>query len=144
MHPRQYRRWIVVAAVVVVVVVIVVLKVGTREQTSKADPGIENKYSSGKGSEGQNLPSLIDLGSARCIPCVTMAPILEELKEEYRGKATIKFIDVGKNRAAIQKYRVRVIPTQVFFDAEGKEVWRHEGGMSKEEIVAKLKEMGVE
>jgi len=135
MHPRQYRKSLVVAAVVVVVVVIVVLKVS---QTPKADPG------SGKGPEGQNLPSLIDLGRDQCIPCVTMAPILKELKEEYRGKATIKFIDVGKNRDAIQKYRVRVIPTQVFFDAKGNEVWRHEGGMSKEEIVAKLKEMGVE
>ena len=91
----------------------------------------------------QKLPRMIDLGRGTCIPCKAMAPILKEAKEEYKGRADIEFIDVGENPDQAQKYQIRLIPTQVFFDAEGKEVWRHEGFLSKEDIAKKLAEMGV-
>jgi thioredoxin 1 len=91
----------------------------------------------------QRLPRMIDLGRGTCIPCKAMAPILKELKEEYKGRADIEFIDVGENPEQAQKYQIRLIPTQVFFDAEGKEVWRHEGFLGKEDIAKKLAEMGV-
>jgi thioredoxin 1 len=91
----------------------------------------------------QKLPRMIDLGRGTCIPCKAMAPILKELKEEYKGRADIEFIDVGEKPDQAQKYQIRLIPTQVFFDAEGKEVWRHEGFLSKEDIAKKLAEMGV-
>lgn len=88
------------------------------------------------------LPRMLDLGADKCIPCKEMAPILVELRKEYDGKAAIDFIDVWKYPAAAEPYGVRVIPTQIFFDREGKEVWRHEGFLPKAEIVAKLKELG--
>jgi thioredoxin 1 len=72
-----------------------------------------------------------------------MAPFLAELKQEYAGRAVIEFIDVRKHPAAGIPYQIRIIPTQVFFDAEGNEVWRHEGFLPKEQFVAKFAEMGV-
>lgn len=88
------------------------------------------------------LPRLLDLGADKCIACKEMAPILEELREEYDGRAIIDFIDVWKDPTAAEPFGARVIPTQIFFSRDGKEVWRHEGFLSKAEIVAKLKQLG--
>lgn len=93
-------------------------------------------------SSASALPRMVDLGADKCIPCKKMAPILAELKTEYEGKAIVEFIDVWKNPEAGKPYEFRVIPTQVFFDREGKEVWRHEGFLAKDEIITKLKELG--
>ena len=90
------------------------------------------------------LPRLVDLGADKCIPCKMMAPILEELKEEYTGKLDVEFIDVWKNPDAGKQYGIQLIPTQIFFDATGKELFRHEGFFSKEDILAKWKEFGVD
>ena len=72
-----------------------------------------------------------------------MAPILEELKKEYAGKLEVEFIDVWKNPDAAKKYGIKLIPTQIFYDAAGKELFRHEGFFGKEDILAKWKELGV-
>ena len=97
-------------------------------------------------SAGQEkvLPRLVDLGAGKCIPCRKMAPILEDLKKTYAGKLEVQFIDVWKDRDAGKPYRIRLIPTQIFFDAAGKEVFRHEGFFGKEDILAKWKELGVD
>ena len=87
--------------------------------------------------------TLIDLGARKCIPCQMMEPILKELEIEYQGIAAIVFIDVWKNAAEGQKYRIRSIPTQIFYDREGKEVYRHEGFLDKASIVAKLEQLDV-
>ena len=92
----------------------------------------------------ENLPRLVDLGADKCIPCKMMAPILEELKTEYTGKLQVDFIDVWKDPAPGQKAGIRVIPTQIFYDASGKELFRHEGFYSKEDILAKWKELGTD
>ncbi len=90
------------------------------------------------------LPKLLDLGADKCIPCKMMAPILEELKNEYQGRMEVVFIDVWKNAGAGDAYGVQTIPTQIFFDASGKELYRHTGFFGKEDILAKWKELGVE
>jgi thioredoxin 1 len=90
------------------------------------------------------LPRLVDLGAGKCIPCKMMAPILDELKKEYAGKIAVQFIDVWKNPGASEQYGIQVIPTQIFFDASGKERFRHEGFFSKEDILAKWQELGVD
>jgi thioredoxin 1 len=91
----------------------------------------------------EGLVRLVDLGADRCIPCKMMAPILEEVKTEYAGRAVVEFIDVWKDRDAGRKYGVQAIPTQIFYDCQGKEVWRHEGFLPKELIIAKFHELGV-
>lgn len=88
-------------------------------------------------------PTVIDLGARSCIPCKKMAPILEALSREYRGKANILFIDVHGDQAAAQKFRVRMIPTQIFFDAKGKEIKRHMGFMDQADILKELKAAGL-
>lgn len=89
------------------------------------------------------LPKLVDLGRGTCIPCKKMAPILEELAREYQGRAVVEVIDLRDKPGAAQEYGIKLIPTQVFFDTDGKEVWRHEGFLAKDQIVAKFTELGV-
>ncbi len=89
------------------------------------------------------LPKLIDLGADKCVPCRKMAPILEEAKKLYAGLAEVEFIDVWKNRDAGSKYGIRTIPTQIFFDAAGNELFRHEGFFSMEDIQKQFASMGV-
>lgn len=88
-------------------------------------------------------PKMIDLGAGACIPCKKMKPILEQATIDYQGYADIVFIDVWKDRSQGPQYGIRMIPTQIFFDADGKEVSRHEGFMAREEIDQRLAEMGV-
>jgi len=95
-------------------------------------------------STAEGLPRLLDLGAGKCIPCKMMAPILDEMKEQYTGKLQVDFIDVWKNPDAAKKYGVDTIPTQIFFDAEGKEQFRHVGFYAKEDILAKWKALGVD
>jgi thiol-disulfide isomerase/thioredoxin len=91
---------------------------------------------------GESLPLLLDLGSTHCIPCQQMAPILEEMKAEYEGVFDVRVIDVSVDRAAGQQYTVTRIPTQIFFDTNGNELYRHIGFFSKEDMLAKWEELG--
>jgi thiol-disulfide isomerase/thioredoxin len=88
-------------------------------------------------------PRLLDLGAGQCIPCKMMAPVLDELKTEYEGRLDVVFIDVWQNPDAASKYEVQTIPTQIFFDASGKEVHRHTGFFAKEDILKKWQELGI-
>lgn len=88
--------------------------------------------------------TMVDLGAKSCIPCKMMAPILEELKKEYEGRAAILFIDVWKNNDAAKEFGIKAIPTQIFYDDQGREHMRHVGFMDKESIVAVLEKLGVE
>jgi len=92
----------------------------------------------------QKLPKLVDLGAHKCIPCKKMAPILDELAREYKGVFDVEFIDVWQteNREKAKAYKIRLIPTQIFFDADGKELWRNQGYFSKWEILKKWQELG--
>jgi thioredoxin 1 len=94
--------------------------------------------------EKKPLPKLLDLGASKCIPCKMMATVLEELKKEYAGKLEVEFIDVWKNPDAGKHYGIEVIPTQIFYDTTGRELFRHIGFFAKEDILAKWKEFGVE
>jgi len=88
------------------------------------------------------MPKIVDLGADKCVPCKMMAPILEELKHQYKGRFDVEVIDVWKNPAAGNAYRIRLIPTQIFFDEKGTELYRHEGFMSKQDILNKWIELG--
>jgi len=90
-----------------------------------------------------NMVTMVDLGANACIPCKMMAPILTELEAEYRGKAAIIFIDVWQNPEEGKRFKVSLIPTQIFFDKNGKEVFRHLGFLDKKAIVAQLAKMGI-
>ena len=91
----------------------------------------------------KGMVTMIDLGARACIPCKMMSPILEKLEKEYAGRAAVIFFDVWKDPKPAHRFGIRAIPTQIFFDKEGKEVYRHEGFLSEEEIVRRFKDMGV-
>uniref|UniRef100_A0A831UFN8 Thioredoxin n=1 Tax=Geobacter metallireducens TaxID=28232 RepID=A0A831UFN8_GEOME len=110
--------------------------VARAELPSASDAAVNQALAAGK-------PAVIDLGARACIPCKKMAPILESLAGEYRGKANVLFIDVHGNQTAAKRFRVQMIPTQIFFDARGKEVKRHVGFMDKADIVRELNALGV-
>jgi len=96
-------------------------------------------------TQTRGIPKLVDLGSKSCIPCKEMAPILDELSRQYAGRFDVEFIDVGlrQNQEPAQRYGIRLIPTQIFFDKDGNELWRHEGFLGKVEILAKWRELGI-
>ena len=91
----------------------------------------------------QALPQMVELGSKTCTPCQMMQPILEELRKEYKGQLEVPFWDIYDHPDKAKAYKIRVIPTQVFVGADGKEFFRHEGFFPKEDILAKFKEHGV-
>ena len=100
-------------------------------------------------SEFSNLPvkgmvTMIDLGAKKCIPCKMMAPIMAKMEKVYKEKAAIVFIDVWEHREQASRFKIRAIPTQIFFDKNSKEVYRHVGFMSEKEIVRQLNKMGVD
>ena len=130
----------------VVIVLILILVVGAviaLKENKRANSEIQT-VETGKAEEVKALPRLVDLGADKCIPCKMMAPVLEELKKEYAGIFNVKFIDVWKNPDEAKKYGISIIPTQIFFDDIGKELFRHEGFFSKENILAKWKELNVD
>lgn len=88
-------------------------------------------------------PTMVDFGARSCIPCKKMAPILEQLEKEYRGRANVIFVDVWQDRSIGGRYRVQMIPTQVFFDAKGKETARHIGFLDRQPIIDAFQKMGV-
>ena len=106
------------------------------ELSSSNDAAIRAALASGK-------PTVADFGARTCIPCKKMAPILEELNRELKGKANVTFTDVWATPALAQDYRVQMIPTQIFFDAKGKEVKRHMGFIDKADILKELKNAGL-
>jgi thioredoxin 1 len=90
-----------------------------------------------------SLPKLLDFGAGTCIPCKKMAPILQELTDEYKGRVIIKVIEVYKERDLTRVNRIQLIPTQIFFDAKNQEVYRHVGFMDKEQIKKVFEKMGI-
>jgi thioredoxin 1 len=87
-------------------------------------------------------PLLVDFGSNSCMPCRQLRPILKEIKKEHSEKARILVIDVYEYQDLAREYRVQLIPTLIFFDKMGKEMYRHVGAWDKDSIVEKLKEAG--
>jgi thioredoxin 1 len=116
---------------------LLLLPVIARAELPSATPqAIDQALTSGR-------PVLIDLGARTCVQCKKMAPVLESLANEYRGKAGVLFIDVSADPAAAERFKVRMIPTQIFFDARGKEVQRHIGYLDKTDLVKGLKGAGL-
>ncbi len=132
--------------IVAIVAVLVVAALALRQKSASSDKATASAPAATAVSPApspQALPRLLDLGADKCIPCKMMAPILRELQQEYADVFTTEFVDVWKNPDAGNQYKIRVIPTQIFFDANGKELFRHEGFYGKDDILGKWKELGI-
>lgn len=157
---RGQSRWIWVLLAVVIVGALIAGRVAQKGRpptpsatppataAASVEPGEATDVGPGTVAPGaageESLPRLVDLGATKCVPCKMMAPILEDLKRTCTGKLEVVFIDVWENPEAGRKHRINLIPTQIFYDASGNELFRHEGFLAREDIVAKWREFGVE
>jgi len=107
----------------------------TSEPTTNTNQNLKIALISGK-------PVLVDFGSNKCIPCRQLRPILKEVEKEMAGKAHVLVIDVYNFGKLARENRVQLIPTLIFFDSSGKELFRRMGVWDKDSIVKKLKEGG--
>jgi thioredoxin 1 len=78
--------------------------------------------------------TFIELGSVSCIPCKMMQPIMKSIEAKYGSQVKVIFYDVWKDKRPAEQYGIKLIPTQVFLDENGKEILRHEGFFAEEEI----------
>ena len=130
-------RWGVVTRTLATALVLGVVATAHAELPSATAVDIAHALGSGN-------PTVIDVGARTCIPCKKMAPILESLAATYRGQASVLFVDLHEDEATAKSLRVQMIPTQIFFDSQGREVKRHIGFMDEQAILAQLKTLGVE
>jgi len=149
---NNITRVIIVVVLVAAIGIVVAIKQINKNKSAKESAMVNTTVSEAGSAISENisappaakaLPRLVDLGADKCIPCKMMAPILEELKKKYEGIFQVDFFDVWKDQSIVGKYGIRVIPTQIFYDAAGKELFRHEGFFSKEDILGKWKEFGI-
>jgi thioredoxin 1 len=87
--------------------------------------------------------TFIELGADKCIPCKAMQPVMLEIAQEYKGTIQVVFYDVWKTPKYAKNYGIQLIPTQVFIDKNGEEIFRHVGFYAKENIIKMLKEKGI-
>jgi len=88
-------------------------------------------------------PTLAEFGWRECIPCKEMRPILEDLAEEYKNTLNVLIVEIPNHEDLADKYEIYVMPVQIFFDGQGREVIRHSGFLSKAAIVGQLNKMGI-
>jgi len=117
-----------------------------QQQTAEEDSSISEEAQKSSMQEQAGIKvTFVELGSVKCIPCKMMQPIMKEIEEEYKDQVRVIFHDVwtDEGRPYAGKYRIKIIPTQVFLDKDGKEYFRHEGFFPKEQLVEVLKKQGV-
>ena len=130
----------------VILICICLLTLTTSEACSSEKSQNESKNEKKEQNKPENIKvTFVELGSIRCIPCKKMQPIMEEIEKEYKGQVKVVFHDVwtAEGRPYAYTYKIRIIPTQVFLDKDGKEYFRHEGFFPKKELVKILKIKGV-
>ncbi|MCL5105593.1 MAG: thioredoxin family protein [Armatimonadetes bacterium] len=96
-----------------------------------------------KSVAGPKLPVFLELGATWCGACRSMVPVINDLKKEYKGKVNFQYIDIDKDKTAVKKYKIDAIPVLVFFDKNGKQVYKHVGALSKDEIRKQFAKMGI-
>ncbi len=125
----------------VVVLMFAVGLVVAMKDLGEKDPGDASAIDA---SNGGPLPRLVSLGGGKCIPCVMMDPIRKELRAEYANRLQVVYHDVGQEREAGEQYGIRIIPTLIYFDAQGKELGRTEGFQTKQQIITSFAKWGVD
>jgi thioredoxin 1 len=111
---------------------------------SQASPAGETEGAIISQASSQGLPKIICLGAGACVPCKMMEPVRQELRAEYAGRLAVEFHDVWKDQSIGQRFNIRGIPTTIFYDAQGVERSRGEGFMSKDQILSRFAQLGIE
>lgn len=147
MENKRIFNLVVVLLIVIGMIIIIVVKKNQKEEVNS------NNYKEGfelLATEDFNkdevlskgYPALLDIGGGECIPCKAMKPVLVQLNDEWQGKVIVKFIDYWKYPDLGEQFNFSVIPTQFFYDEDGKLYKTHQGQITKEEATEIFKEMG--
>jgi thioredoxin 1 len=134
----KISNWVKIGLIGLIVILITGVSIYKHNETHYQGSEMETQAQGSK-----HLPMLIDLGAGYCVPCTQMVPVLEAIKKDFAGRLIVKVIDVSKNPDEANKYGIQLIPTQIIFDANGKEVDRNEGYIPKEDLVKALAKAGV-
>jgi thioredoxin 1 len=92
----------------------------------------------------KRVPILLEFGRGWCIPCKYMKPILEDTSKAYSASAIVMTVDMDANKDLVKNFKIRMMPTQVFLMPDGKEFFRNEGTLEREDIAQVLAKMGVQ
>lgn len=113
--------------------------------TSVAQPAAQSTSAQKPQAAAKPLVTFVELGSVKCIPCQRMQPVMASVEKKYGDQLSVVFHDVWKSdqRQYAEKYDIRLIPTQVFLDKDGKEFFRHEGFFPETEIDKLLQKQGL-
>ncbi|MEN6375953.1 MAG: thioredoxin family protein [Smithella sp.] len=144
---KPERNYLVFAAVALTIFTLILLSFDCQDAVAQKTYGKSTKTKTHDKTAAKTdavLVTFVEIGAARCIPCKAMQPIMKAVEEEYKGQVKVVFHDVWttKGRDDAAKYNIRIIPTQVFLDKNGKEYYRHEGYFPKEEVVRIIKMQG--
>jgi len=143
-----FGKMTIVVLLIVAVIITFYLKenraIGQKNQTIETvGTKLTEDLTQGPGANEVNLPRFLELGADQCVPCKMMQPVLEEIRCDYSGQLQVDFIDVWKDPKQSQQYAISSIPTQIVFDVQGKEVFRHIGFFPKDQILKKFEELGM-
>lgn len=137
------KNAIIVASVLLAVIAVAVVRSGRRPDGDEKSIAASRPAVPTVDASGKPLPRLIELGAGKCQACRQMAPIIEELRQEYAGRVFVESVDVYQQEKRADAIGYRVMPTQVLIDEEGIEIWRNEGPISKEQIVEQIASFGI-
>ena len=129
-----------IMAIAFVLLFVLSVAVVKEAKTKNAEPDVNNVKNQ---EQTTSNPKMIEIGSDTCVPCIMMDEVLEELREEYSNSLEVEFIH-AKNEDMVKKYGINAIPTQIFYDKDGKELFRHSGFFSTQEIIDTFSEMGID
>jgi thioredoxin 1 len=123
---------------VVVILGLVMASLAALSTGYAAEPKIDLKALASK-----RVPVLLEFGRGWCIPCKYMKPILDDMAKAYSGKAIVTTVDMDANKDLVRDFGIRMMPTQVFLTPDGKEFFRNEGTLEREQIAQVFEKMGV-
>jgi thioredoxin 1 len=129
----------------IIVVLLILALACSGQNTDTAGVEANQKLFQEKRDIIKPLITFVELGSVNCIPCQQMQPVMKAIEEKYAEQVSVVFYDVWKadQKKYAQEYGIRLIPTQVFLDKDGKEIFRHEGFFPEAEIDAFLQKQGL-
>ncbi len=139
MNTQTIKRLGLIFAVVCLAVALVMIK---RDADPRAEAPAEAATVNAGPGDIAKLPRLVELGATTCIPCQQMQPILDSLRRDFGDQLDVVFIHVYEEKDKAAPFNIRLMPTQVFLDAEGKELFRHEGFFPRDQILAKWRSLG--
>lgn len=148
MENKRLTSLLVVSLIIIGMITIIIIKNGQKNKEfypNNYEKGFELLATEDFDKEevlSRGYPSLLDIGGGECIPCKAMKPVLVELNDEWQGKVIVKFIDYWKYPDLGNQFNFSVIPTQFFYDKDGKLYKTHQGQITKEEVIDTFEEMG--